>query len=70
MGLLVCAALVGGSAAYWGGREVHNDALFAREGAEGRDPTLAPGSLVSDEETLHSLVWGTNRCVSSLPLSE
>lgn len=60
--LMISAVLLGGVAAYAGGKQVHNDSAPATKDAE-LDPALALGSLVKDLESLHSLVWGSNRYV-------
>ncbi|RXW17978.1 hypothetical protein EST38_g7882 [Candolleomyces aberdarensis] len=62
------AVLMGGVAVYAGGRQVHNDSRPAGKETE-QDPTLAGGSLVWDQENLHSLVWGSNRSKVLSPTS-
>ncbi|KAH6896476.1 regulator of chromosome condensation 1/beta-lactamase-inhibitor protein II [Coprinopsis sp. MPI-PUGE-AT-0042] len=58
--LLVSAALIGATVSYATGSEIHNDAAVT-VGKQGRDSSLADGSLVKEHGTLHSLVWGSNR---------
>lgn len=63
---MAAAAVLGSCAVYAGGKHIHNDAKNKVDGAKAKqDPTLAPATGVKDEDSLHSLVWGSNRCVDN-----
>jgi hypothetical protein len=64
--LVAAAAALGSWAVYSGQRRIHNDAKNEAEGSKAKlDSTLGPGIDVKDEDSLHSLVWGSNRCATT-----
>lgn len=60
-GILISVALVGTTALYLNTKEIHNDA--SHQESRTTDLALADGSVVRDQGSLHSLVWGSNRYV-------
>lgn len=60
--LLVSSLALASCVAYVGGRKIYNDAQSNKETVT-VDSTFAPASQLKDQDTLHSLVWGSNRRV-------